>query len=115
MIGIDGKNMDDLVWYIAVSALFVILGFVFAGLGLVIWKKQKMELIIRYHCDKVKEEDKAAYCTLAGIGVFVIGIGLILSGICSALTQSVLTFIPMAAGLAAGIALLILAGSRYNR
>ena len=107
--------MEDLVWFIAVSALLVVLGFVFAGLGLAIWKKQKMELIIRYHCDKVKEENKPAYCTLAGTGVFVTGIGFILSGICSALMQSVLIFIPMAAGLAAGIALLILAGTRYNR
>ena len=107
--------MDDLVWFIVVSALFVILGFVFVRLGLAIWKKQKMELIIRHHCDRVNEVNKPAYCVLSGIGVFVIGIGFILSGICSALMQSVLTLIPMAAGLAAGTALLILAGIRYNR
>ena len=106
--------MDDLIWYIAVSTLFVCLGIVFAWLGLAIRKKRKMELIIRYHCDKVKEENKPAYCALAGIGVFVIGIGFILSGICSAFLQTVIVFIPMAAGLAAGIALLILAGKRYN-
>ena len=107
--------MEEFVWFIAVSVLFVLLGIIFIRLGLAIWKKQKMELIIRYHCDKVKEENKPAYCTLAGTGVFVTGIGFILSGICSALMQSVLIFIPMAAGLAAGIALLILAGTRYNR
>ena len=45
----------------------------------------------------------------------MIGAGMILSGICSALTQSAYAFIPMAAGLAAGIALIILAGIRYNR
>ena len=73
-----------------------------------------MELVIRYHCDKVSEKNKPAYCALAGIGVFVIGIGFVLSGICSAFMQSVLVFIPMTAGLAAGIVLLILAGIRYN-
>ena len=106
--------MDDTIWFIAISALFVLMGIVFIRLGLAIWKKQKMDLIIRHHCDKVSEENKPAYCMLAGIGVFVIGIGFILSGICAVLTHSLLTFIPMAAGLAAGIALLILAGRRYN-
>ena len=107
--------MNDVVWYIITSALLIILGVVFVWLGLAIWKKQKMELIIRHHCDRVKEEHKPAYCALSGIGVFVIGIGFILSGICSVLMQSVLTLIPMAAGLAAGTTLLILAGIRYNQ
>ena len=108
-------NMDDIIWFIAVGGLLILLGFVFIRLGLAIWKKQKMELMIRYHCDKVREENKPAYCALSGIGVFVIGIGFILSGICSAFVHSVFAFIPMAAGLAAGIALLNLAGIRYNR
>ena len=106
--------MNDTVWFVAISVLFVMLGIVFIRLGLAIWKKQKMDLIIRHHCDKVSEENKPAYCTLAGIGVFVIGIGFILSGICTVLTHSLFVFIPMAAGLAAGLALLILAGRRYN-
>ena len=106
--------MDDTIWFIAVSVLFAVLGIVFIRLGLAIWKKQKMDLIIRHHCDRVSAENRPAYCRLAGIGVFVIGIGFILSGICTVLTHSLFTFIPMAAGLAAGIALLFLAGSRYN-
>ena len=106
--------MYDIVWFIVISVLFIVLGIVFIQLGLAIWKKRKMELIIRYHCDKVREENKTAYCTLAGIGVFVTGIGFILSGICALLTHSLFVFVPMAAGLAAGLALLILAGKRYN-
>ena len=106
--------MDDIIWFIGISALLAFLGFVFIRLGMDIWKKRKTELIIRYHCDRVSEENKPAYCRLAGIGVFVIGIGFVLSGICAAFMQSVLIFIPMTAGLTAGIALLILAGSRYN-
>ena len=106
--------MNDTVWFVAISVLFVLLGVVFIRLGLAIWKKQKMDLIIRHHCDKVSEENKPAYCTLAGIGVFVIGIGFILSGIGAALMKSALPFIPMTVGMAAGIALLVLAGRRYN-
>ncbi len=107
--------MDDIIWFIAIGALFVLLGIVFVRLGLAIWKKQKMELIIRHHCSRVSGENRPAYCTLAGIGVFVIGIGFVLSGICTAFAQSPVVFVPMAAGLAAGIALLALAGIRYNR
>ena len=106
--------MDDIIWFIAVSAFFVLLGFVLIRLGLAIWKKQKMELIIRHHCDRVSEENKQAYCTLSGIGVFLTGTGFVSSGICAAFMQSVLIFIPVTAGLAAGIVLLILAEIRYN-
>ena len=106
--------MDDIIWFVVTGALLVILGIVFIGLGLAIWKRQKMELMIRYHCDRVSEENKPAYCTLSGVGVFLIGTGFVLSGICAAFTQSALIFVPMAAGLAAGLVLLILAGIRYN-
>ena len=106
--------MNDTVWFVAISVLFVLLGVVFIRLGLAIWKKQKMELIIRHHCEHVSDENKAAYCALSGIGVFAIGTGFVLSGICAAFTQSLLIFIPTAAGLAAGIALLFLAGAKYN-
>ena len=43
------EHMDDLIWFIFIGALFVLLGFVFIRIGLAIWKKQKMELIIRSH------------------------------------------------------------------
>ena len=107
--------MDDLVWFILITVLFAVLGFVLIRLGLAVWKKQKMELIIRHHCDKVSEENKPAYCRLAGIGICVIGAGFVLSGAWAAFSQSLSVLIPMTAGLASGIALLCLAGIRYNR
>ena len=107
--------MDDIIWFIAISVLLILLGAVFIGIGLAIWKKRKMDLIIRYHCDRVSEADKPAYCTLSGIGVFLIGAGFALSGICAAFMRSAIVLVPAAAGLAAGLALLVLAGIRYNR
>ena len=106
--------MDDFLWFAVISVLLVCLGSVLIRLGLAIWKKQKMELIIRYHCDRVREENRAAFCTLSGIGVLVMGIGMILSGICVLLTPSPLALLPLAAGLTAGITLLIFAQIRYN-
>ncbi|MBR3265970.1 MAG: hypothetical protein IKI61_08465 [Erysipelotrichaceae bacterium] len=107
--------MSDFIWYIIVELLFVLLGFIFIKLGLQIWKKQRMDLIIAYHHDKVSEDNKQAYCVLSGIGVLIIGCGLLLSGICALTVRSAYVFIPMATGLILGIALLISAGMRYNR
>ena len=106
--------MNDVIWFILTGVLLALLGVLFAVLGWLIWKKQKMNLIIRYHCDKVREENKEAYCRLAGIGVFLMGLGFFLSGIFTVFFQSVFTFIPMAAGLVIGIALLISAVVKYN-
>ena len=107
--------MSDFVWFIVIGVLFALLGCLLVYLGRQIWKKQKMDLIIRYHCDKVSEENKPAYCRLAGIGVFLMGIGFLLSGICTVWIRSVLTLVPMTLGLVSGIALLAAAVMKYNR
>ena len=78
--------MSDLIWFVMTGVLFVLLGTIFIMLGWQIWKKQKMDLIISYHSSKVSEENRQAYCTLAGSGVLVIGIGFLLSGICTAMS-----------------------------
>ena len=107
--------MGDLAWYIFICVLLVLLGSIFSGLGLSIWLRQNTELIIRTHCEKVSEKNKPAYCRLMGIGMLAIGAGMILSGFCTAFAHSLLVFLPMAAGLAAGIFLMALAVFRYNR
>ena len=107
--------MRDTVWFIGTGVLFALLGLLFLCLGLQIWKKQKISLIISYHSGKVSEDNKRAYCTLAGIGVLLMGVGFLLSGICTAFVRSALVFVPMTAGLVSGIALLTAAVLKYNR
>ena len=107
--------MNDFVWFAVIGTLFVLLGFVFIGLGWQIWKKQKIDLIISYHCDKVSDDNKRAYCALSGTGVLIIGVGFLFTGICAAWLRSALVFVPMAVGLVAGIVLLASAGLKYNR
>ena len=107
--------MGDDIWFAAFGVLFALSGFVFFMLGWQIWKKQKMDLIIRDHCDKVSEENKQAYCTRAGIGILIIGAGFFLSAIWMAFDQSVLALIPMTAGLVYVITLLASAVIKYNR
>lgn len=107
--------MGDTIWFIVIGVLFGVLGLLFVWLGWQIWRKQKMNLIISYHCDKVSKENKPAYCSLSGIGVFLMGIGFALSGICTIFSQSMLVFVPMTVGFIVGIALLAAAGIKYNR
>lgn len=107
--------MSDFVWFVIIGVLFVLLGLVFILLGWQIWNRQKMSLIISHHCDKVTEENKQAYCTLSGVGIFVIGAGFIVSAMCIFLLQSALAFVPMALGLVLGIAMFISAVTKYNR
>ena len=107
--------MNDYSWFIIIGILFVLLSIIFIVLGYLIWKKQKIDLIISYHCEKVSEENKQMYCRFFGIGMLDMGIGFGLSGICTVLFQSVLAFIPMTIGLVVGIAMIILAVVKYNR
>ncbi len=107
--------MSDFIWFILIGILFALLGIVFSVLGWLIWKKQKMDLIISYHCDKVSEANKPAYCMLLGSGILIMGIGFLISGACTVFIQSALVFVPMTAGLLAGAALLVSAIIKYNR
>ena len=59
--------------------------------------------------------EKPACCALAGIGVLLMGVGFCVTGICAPLVPTARVFIPTAAGLASGIALLMAAVIRYNR
>ncbi len=107
--------MNDQVWFFAVGIVLAVLGIIFIWLGLTIRKKQRIDLIIRYHMDKVREYDKPAYCRLSGLGMSIIGIGFIISGICIVLSGRLTGFVPVAIFLVAGIALLLSAVFKYNR
>lgn len=82
--------------------------------GILLWKKDRLTLLHSYHTEHVSEENKHAFCTLSGIGIVLIGAGLLGSAILLGITESAWSFLCFAAGLAAGIVLLLCAGSKYN-
>ena len=106
--------MSDFIWFLIITFIFICLSILFIWIGLQIWIKQKTNLIISNYCDKVSDENKAAYCKRMGIGVIIIGGCLGISGVCSLFLQSVYALIPMTVGLVLGIALLISAIIKYN-
>ena len=97
------------------SIIIGLVGIVLIILGYMVWKKEKISLFHDYHYDKVSEEDKKAFCTISGIGVVLIGIGLFITAIIIGITDSMRSFIPFAIGFVVGLIMLIYAGIKYNR
>lgn len=96
------------------SIIVGLVGIVLGVLGYFVWKKERISLLHDYHYDKVSEEDKKAFCTISGIGVVLVGIGLLLTAIIIGITHSMWSFIPFAIGFVIGLIMLIYAGIRYN-
>lgn len=90
-------------------------GILITVLGWLIWKKEKINLMHDYHVNKVSVENKQAFCKLSGIGLVVIGLGLLISGIILGLTDSPFSFVCFAVCFIAGLVMLITAGRKYNR
>lgn len=90
-------------------------GILLSVLGLLIWKKEMISILHSYHYDKVSPEDKSSFCRLSGIGVLVMGISMIISGVFAAITDSASSFIFFAVGFIAGLIMLITAGAKYNK
>ena len=90
-------------------------GILFIVLGYLIWKKERTDLLHAYHSEKVSPENRKSFCTMSGIGVLVIGISLVITAVLFWMTDSALCFAVFAAGLAAGLILLAVAGAKYNR
>ena len=91
-----------------------VVGLILIVLGYLIWVKKKITLLHDYHYDKVKEEDKDVFCTLSGLGVFVLGVSFLVTAVIIAITESALSFIAMAVGFVVSITMLIYAGRKYN-
>ena len=100
-----------------ITALIIVslTGIVFCLLGYLIWRKQKITLLHDYHYDKVSTEDKEAFCELAGKGVLIIGVSLLITALIIGITDSPWSFIVFAIGFVLGMRMLIMAENRYNR
>ena len=90
-------------------------GILCSVLGVLLWKKEMINILHDYHRENVREEDKKAFCTLSGIGLITVGVGLIVTAILLWCTEKASSFIVFAVAFAAGLALMITAGVRYNR
>jgi len=98
---------------VAVILIFLI-AILFLYIGFLLRKKEKITLLHDYHRNHVSEKDKKAFCRLSGLGVFFIGMGLLITAFILLFTDSAWSFLAFAAGFIAGLTLLVRAGSKYN-
>ena len=89
-------------------------GVIFMILGYLLWKREKINILHRYHYRNVSPDNKKVFCKMTGQGLILIGSGLLITGIFIFKTHSMYSFIAFAVGLIAGITLLINAGLKYN-
>ena len=88
-------------------------GLLCIALGLLLWKKQKVTLLHDYHYQHVKKEDLPAYTRRMGIGLIVVGVGILVTGLLN-LVGSRLWWLSLLLGFDLGLCILIRAQMRYN-
>jgi flagellar biosynthesis protein FlhB len=91
-----------------------VLGVIFIYIGFMILKKEKISLIHSYHYQKVKECDKKAYSQMIGIGVLLMGIGMILTGIIDYITKTAYGWFFFGGFFIIGIVIMFKAQNKYN-
>ncbi len=82
-------------------------------IGLMVWKKQKLSLLHDYPYKHVKRADIPAYTRQIGIGIFIIGAGICITGVLN-LFESSVWWIPLFGGIAAGLIIMYMAQKKYN-
>lgn len=82
--------------------------------GLLIWKKNRIDLIHSYHYKRVTEDNKKAYSTAMGKGVLLMGIGVLLTGIINYVTESASGWICFVFSFIFGLTLVLRAQSKFN-
>lgn len=90
------------------------MGLLFLILGLLIWKKQMINLIHSYHYPRVKAEDKEAYTEKMGKAMVVMSVGMFLTGITDFLTGTGYGWICFGVFFIAGLVLMIWTQYKYN-
>ena len=97
------------------TIIFLAVGAVFVVFGLLIWKREKIDLIHSYHYNKVRGKDKKAYCSLMGQGCTVIGAGLLAGAFLNEIFGMKWLWTSFAFGFFIGIFIIIGAVAKYNK
>lgn len=90
-------------------------GLLFIALGLIIWRKRRIDLISSLHSSKVSEENKPAFTALFGKALILMGIGMIMTGVFDYGTRSFWGWIYFALTFIIGLGIMIYAQAKYNR
>ena len=94
--------------------LFVCIGLLLLGIGLLLWKRQRISLIHSYHYSRVRQEDYPAYTARMGKACLVMGLGCLLCGVLSLVWTIGWAFLIFGLFFLAGCLMMLSAQRRYN-
>ena len=83
-------------------------------LGLIIWKKQKINLVHDYQYRNVKDADKPAYCRQMGFSIIFIGVAIGLDGVANLFEWETFGYLSLAVGIIGGLVIMHRAQKQYN-
>ena len=92
----------------------LLIGIVCIVPGVLLWEKQILSILHEHQYKNVKQADIPAYTKQMGIGLIVIGIGIIMTGLLN-LFYSTFWWIPLLAGFIVGLTTMCLAQKKYNK
>ena len=107
------KNLSGKTKMIVGFIIELAVGLLCIVFGLLIWKKQKVNLVHNYHYKNVNKDDIPAYTRLFGIGMLLIGGGICVTGLLN-LLKSPFWWISMLSGFASGLTVICIAQKKYN-
>ena len=82
-------------------------------LGLLLWKKRMISILHEYHYKNVKKSDIPAYTRQIGIGLSILGVGIIITGLLN-LAHSSLWWLSLSGGFIIGLIVMYKAQKKYN-
>lgn len=91
------------------------LGSILIVCGYLIWKKQKISLIRRYHYKRVKDQDRKIYCAEIGVALIIVGLSFIFMWLINYFTNVSYGILVLAVGFVKGMFLFVHAEIKFNR
>jgi hypothetical protein len=99
--------------FVVFSSVFILYGFLMAALGLIIWKKQKVNWVSSHAY--VNQKDIAAFTKMVGECAIGIGISFFVLGFFGAINMFFVGLILFGIGFVASLFVYIAAQKKYNR
>lgn len=98
-----------------IQLLFLMpLGLGFVLMGLMIWKKEKLNMIHAYHYKNVAKEDVKAYTEKIGKSLLLLGFGMIISSLVDLWLKINISWLIMGIFFLGGLYLMYITQKKYN-
>ena len=95
--------------------LLLVMGVILIGLGISIWKNERIDYFNENEIDIVSYSNRKDFCKLSGIGVMCTGFGFCAAVVLLLVSSSAYSFIALAVGVIVGVIMLSGAKEKYKK